>query len=260
MKLGAIFPNPLADDLACMSALAGHGVSAVAARPEAFVDAAFSLNVGADAIAAAFSGGTRLCAVWASKPVMEAGDAAAGAKHIGSCIDLADALREFAGQEALPIVVADCGSGDRRADWPKLVGAVKALAKQAEERQVVLAVRADRSTMVDRSRSLVALLGDVGSSYVQAALDAAATVGDKDTLDAAVEKLRNNIVIACARDVKFDQSGAASYLPAGQGLLNYAQYADLLRSCPGCGFLVATEINSEADAKIALAKLKGFIG
>lgn len=260
MKLGAIFPNPVAAELQGLTVLAGHGVSTVAAVPEAFVDDSFALKVGVDAIAAALTGDVKLCAIWASMPVMGAGDARAGARHVASCIDLADALREFSGQEALPIVVADAGAGDRRGDWAKLVEAVKVLAGQAEERQVVLAVRPDRATMVDRSRALVALLGEVGSSHVQAALDAAATVGDKDTLDAAAEKLRDNIVIACARDVTFDQSGAASYLPAGRGQLNYSQYVDLLGGCPGLGSLVATELASADDARAALAKLRGVVG
>ncbi len=261
MKLGALYPNPLGAELADVPKMAEAGVAAIAARPEVFVDEGFSFRIDPAALGPSLTdSGVQLAAVWASKGVMDGGSPDAGVAHITSCIDLADALREFFSAEALPVVIADAGTGDKRADHDKLVEALKTLGGQAEGRQVILAMRPDRATMLDRSRNAVKLLSEVGATYIQAALDAAATVGDKDTLDKAIERLKDNIVLACARDVKFDESGNPSYLPAGKGMLNYQQYVELLAEAPGCAYLVATELVSEGDAKVALAKLKGLVG
>jgi len=221
MKLAALYPNPLGDELAGTAMVAEAGAAGIAARPEVFVDDNFSLHIDPGVLASSLSdAGLELAAVWASRPVLDHGSPEAGVAYITSCIDLADALRDFAPPGALPVVVCDAGTGDKREDWPKLVEALKAIGQHAEARQVILALRPDRATMLDRSRNALNLLTEVGASYVQAALDAAATVGDKDTLDKAVERLKDNIVIACARDVKFDAAGAPSYLPAGEGMLN----------------------------------------
>lgn len=260
MKPGIVCPNPLGPDLADCTRAAEAGAKAIVARPCLFVDDSFGLKVGPDDIAGALSGaGLELAAIWAKEPVIGADGEAGGAEHIGSCLDLADALRDYACPETLPVVIFDAGGGAREAVWPKLVEALKSLAGSAEERQVILAVRPDRSSVVDRARNAVKLLGEVASGYVQAALDAAATVG-KDTLDSAIDRLKENIVLAFARDVKFDDAGSPSYLPPGQGMINYEEYVKMLAAAPGCGCLAVGELDSEDDAKAALGKIAGLVG
>lgn len=260
MKPGIVCPSPLGTQLADCPRAAEAGAKAIVARPELFVDDAFGLKVAPDDIAGALSGaGLELAAIWAKQPVIDPGGEAAGADHVRSCLDLADALREYASPDALPVVVFDAGEGARDAVWPKLVEALKALGAQAEEQQVILAVRPDRASVVDRARGAVKLLGEVGSGHVQAALDAAATVG-KDTLDAAIDRLKDNIVLAFARDVKFDDAGKPSYLPPGQGMINYEEYVKMLAAAPGCSCLVVGELDSADEARSALGKIGGLVG
>ncbi|MHC4504696.1 MAG: sugar phosphate isomerase/epimerase family protein [Planctomycetota bacterium] len=261
MKPGIVCPSPLCAELADCPKAAEAGAKAIVARPALFVDDSFGLKVDPDGLAAGLSGaGLELAAVWAALPVVDSGgDAEAGAAHVRSCLDLADALRDYASPDALPVVVFDAGAGERDAVWPKLVEALKGLGADAEERQVVLAVRPDRESVVDRARNAVKLLGEVGSGYVQAALDAAATVG-KDTLDAAIDKLKDNIVLAFARDVKFDDDGKPSYLPPGQGMINFEEYVKMLAAAPGCASLAVGELDSADDATAALGKIAGLVG
>jgi len=262
MKPGIVFPSAIGAELGDCARAAEAGAKAIVARPRLFVDDSFSLRVDPEAIPASLSGsGLELAGLWADLPLMgEGGDDSAGSAHIRSSLDLADALRDSAPPDVLPVVVFDAGSGSRVELWPKLVEAVKALAADAEERQTVLAIRPDRGSLIDRARNAIKLLGEVGSSYVQVALDAAATVGDKDTLDDAIERLKENIVIAFARDVKFDDTGKASYLPPGSGVMNFDLYADLLGGAPGCGALVVGEFDSTDDAEAALKRVTRLVG
>ncbi len=262
MKPGVVCPNPLGAELADCPRAAEAGAKAIVARPRLFVDDSFALRVDPEAIPASLSGsGLELAALWAETPLMgEGGDYSAGSAHIRSSLDLIDALRDHTPPDALPVVVFDAGAGSRAEVWPKLVEAVKALAADAEERQTVLAVRPYRGSLVDRARNAVKLLGEVGSAYVQVALDAAATVGDKDTLDDAIERLKENIVLAFARDVKFDGEGKASYLPPGAGVMNFARYVELLGGAPGCGALVVGELDSPDDAKAAIEQVSKLVG
>ncbi len=261
MKPGIVCPNPLVPGLADCPRAAEAGAKAIVARPELFVDESFGLRANPSEIASSLSdAGLSLVAVWARRALLDSDGEPSGADHVRSCLDLADALRDYGPSDALPTVIADAGSGEREAVWPKLVEALQSLGGSAEERQVILAVRPDRASVVDRSRNAVKLLGEAGSSYVQVALDAAATVGDKDTLDAAIDRLKENIVLAFARDVKFDEAGKPSYLPPGDGLINYEQYVELLSSAPGCAYLIVGELDSAEEATQALGRISGLLG
>jgi hypothetical protein len=261
MKPGVVFPNPLSPTLAQIGEIKAAGALGVVARPEAFVDGAFNLSAAPEAIAAAFEG-LKLVAIMASTPLQTNGDATAGAAHLTSCIDLADALRDYFAVESMPIVAVDAGpyaSGQKAAALTAAVDAVKGAVSYAEGRQVIIGLRPDRGTAVDRARAAGTFLADVGSAYVQIALDAAGTVGDKDTLDDAVGRLKDNIILAFARDVKFAPDGTAAYQPPGNGVLNYASYVDLLSGAAGCGYLVVGALASPEQTKVALAKVKGFV-
>jgi sugar phosphate isomerase/epimerase len=262
MKPAIVYPNPLGTDLADAPASAEAGAKGLVCRPEVFVDDSFGLRVDPAALGEAFAGaGLELAALWPKEALIDGeGSVDAGATHLRGCVDLADALREHARPDAVPVVVFDAGPGERDALWSGLVEALKGLAKHAEERAVCLAVRPDRGTVVERSRTALKLLGEVGSSYLQAAMDAAATVGDKDTLDSAVERLKENVLIAFARDVKFDEAGKPSYPAPGEGVLNYGQYAELLSKAPGCAWLAVGEVATPEEAKAALAKVGALVG
>lgn len=259
MKLGVAYPNPLGGTLAEASRSAEAGAQGLLVRPEVFLDETLSLKADPDEIASAFGGaGLEMAGVEAARPVLSSG--LPESDYLGACIDLADALRDYVPEGAFPAVVARPGPGSRSDLWDALVKALKALAELAEGRGVVLAIAPERGSVVDRSRTALQMLGDVGSSFVQVAFDAAATVGDKDTLDSAVERLKDNIVLACARDVRFDQDGKPSYLPPGKGVISYGQYVKLLGSAPGCGYLIATGLSTEEEAREALSTLSGLIG
>jgi len=255
MKLGMVIPNPLAPSLAEAPRAAEAGAKGLLARPEVFVDSAFALKVGPDEMAAALRE-LPLVGLWPRSSLLGPD----GVAQMQSCIDLADALREFAPPDTMPLVVCDAGGGDRETAWPRLVEALQGLARAAEERSCILAVRPDRASIVDRSRSAAKLLAEVGSSYVQTAVDPAATVGDKDTLDDAVLRLKDNIVLAFARDVKFDQTGKPTYLPPGSGVLSYAKYAELLAGAGACGYLVLGELATIDELKAAASRVRSHIG
>lgn len=255
MKLGAVIPNPISPALADAPRTVELGVKGFIARPEAFVDGEFHLKAGPDEIAAALSG-TPLVGLWAHGGLPEP----SAVTELQSCLDLADALRDFVPEGAMPVVVCGAGPGNREALWPQLVEALRGLAQLAEERQCLIAVRPDRASVIDRTRHAAKLLADVGSSYVQMAVDPAATVGDKDTLDDAVLRLKDNIVLAFARDVKFDESGRPSYLPPGSGLISYAKYTELLANAGSCNYLVLGEFTTAEELKTAAAKVGSHVG
>jgi sugar phosphate isomerase/epimerase len=262
MKPGMVFPNPLGQTLADVSALAEAGAKGLVALPKAFVDDSFNLSASPDDLAAAFAGEMKLVGIMADQPLVSGGSAEAGTSHIRSCLDLADAMREFAPENGMPVVVFDAGtyeSGQKDAAYKMAVESLKEVAQYAEERQVILGLKPDRASVVNRARAAATMLGEVAASYVQIALDAAATVGDKDTLDDAVGRLKDNIVVALARDVKFGGDGTAEYPPPGLGVLNYTSYADLLAGAPGCGYLVLGVLSTPEETKVAMAKLCGFV-
>jgi len=261
MKPGVVFPNQMAPTLADAGALVEAGAQSLVALPGAFVDESFNLTASPDDIATV-CGQMELAAVMMAEPLQNEGDSSAGVAHLQSCIDLADALRDYFSQDALPLVVCDVGpyaSGQKSEALKAGVAALQQVAPHAEERQVVIGVKPDRNSAVDRARGAANLLGEVGSSYVQIALDAAGTVGDKDALDDAVGRLKDNIVIAFARDVKFDADGTATYPPPGNGVLQYPTYVALLSDAPGCNHLVVGDQSSPEELKVALAKVSGFV-
>jgi len=261
MKPGVVFPNKMASTLGEAGALADAGAQSIVALPSAFVDDGFNLTASPDDIAAVCET-LELAAIMVAEPLQKEGDSSAGAQHLRSCIDLADALRDYFAQTNLPLVVCDVGpyaSGQKSEALKAGVAALQEVAKHAEERQVIIGIRPDRDSAVDRARGAVSLLGDVGSSYVQVALDAAGTVGDKDALDDAVGRLKDNIVIAFARDVKFDADGTVSYPPPGNGALNFTSYVSLLSEAPGCAHLIVGDLSSPEELKVALAKVSGFV-
>jgi sugar phosphate isomerase/epimerase len=260
MKTGIVIPNPVCSDLTGVACAAQAGAKGLVAKPEVFVDESFGLRIGPEDIAAGLTGaGLELAAIEAARPLLDAsGDTAAGVEHVKKCLDLADALRDYAPEGALPVVVCEAGPGGRD-NWPGLTEALKELGAAAEGRQALIALKPDRNSAVDRSRNALKILTDVAAPYVQVALDAAATIGDKDTLDKAVDRLKENIVLAFARDVAFDEEGKPSYPAPGSGMLNYQQYVDLLGTVPGCTYLVVGHLASADEVKAAVGLVGGLV-
>ena len=260
MKPGIVIPSPLCSDLGGAACAAGAGAKGLVARPEVFVDDSFGLRVGPEDIAAGLTGaGLELVAIEAALPILDAaGDTTAGVEHVTKCLDLADALRDYAPEGALPVVICEAGPGGRD-NWPALTEALKALGAVAEGRQALVALKPDRNSSVDRSRNALKILTDVAAPYVQVALDAAATIGDKDTLDKAVDRLKENIVLAYARDVAFDADGKPSYPAPGSGMMNYKEYVDLLGTVPGCTYLVVGGLASADEVTAAVGLVGGLV-
>lgn len=260
MKPGIVIPSPLCPELSDSGAAAAAGAEGVVARPSVFVDDSFGLREDVDVASGLAGAGVELVAIEAACPLLDAsGDTLAGLEHMAQCLELADSLRDYFPEGALPVVVCRAGPGGRD-NWPALVDGLKAVGAAGEERQVLVAIRPDRDSAIDRSRNAVKVLADVAAPYVQVALDAAATIGDKDTLDAAVDRLKENIVIAFARDVTFDDAGKPSYPAPGSGMLNYQQYVGLLAGAPGCTYLVVGELASADEATAALGLVSGLVG
>lgn len=265
MKLAMMLPNPLAESFDAAPACAELGVEALQAKPGVFVSDDFELLGDPFELAAPMTGlDMRLCALSGYRSLIgPAEEVSANIEYLNKVIDLADALRELFPQEALPMVVTETGDPrkcnlERDAAMAQVVESCRALAAHAEERSVILALEPTRTHIVDRSRTAMKVLTEVGSGYLQICFDPANTVGDKDTLDSAVERMRDNIMLAHAKDVKFDD-GKASYPPAGKGMLDYKQFLELLSAAPAAAYLVVEYVKSPEEAKEAVQFLKPLV-
>ncbi len=265
MKLAMMFPNPLSQTFEQVAACAELGVEAVQVKPQAFVSEEFDLVGDPFELAAPMTElNVHICALSGYRSLIgPAEEVSANLDYLTKVIDLADALRELSPPGKLPVVVTETGDPrkqglERDAAMAQVVESCRALAAHAEERSVILALEPTRSHIVDRSRTALKVLTEVGSGYLQICFDPANTVGDKDTLDSAVERLGANTVLAHAKDVKFDE-GKVSYPPAGKGTLDYREVIGRLSQASDVEHIVIEYVRTPEEATEAVQFLKPLL-
>lgn len=123
-----------------------------------------------------------------------------------------------------------------------LVAEVRQAVRFAEEYKVTLAFEPEVNNVVDSARKARQLLDEVNSPYLKVVMDGANIFhkGElprmREILDEAFALLSKDIALAHAKDL--DHDGDAGHLAAGQGLLDYGYYLQLLKQSGYTGSLI----------------------
>ncbi len=144
--------------------------------------------------------------------------------------------------------------------WKDLVASMREAVKIAEEIDVTLAFEPDVANTADSAKKARQLLDEVGSARLKVVIDGANVFHEgelarmSEILDEAFDLLGDDIALAHAKDL--DRDGAAGKLAAGTGLLDYDQYARLLKRSGFDGGWVAhgLEESQAADVRSFLAE------
>ena len=121
---------------------------------------------------------------------------------------------------------------DSKAAWKDLVHSMEVALCIADEYDVVLAIEPEVTNVISSPIKARQLLDEMKSSYLKVVIDGSNifSAGDlermHEVLDKAFEYIHDDIVIAHAKDLTRD--GEAGNVPAGQGLLDYDHYIELL--------------------------------
>lgn len=123
---------------------------------------------------------------------------------------------------------------DDGAIFKGLCAAMRQICAAAEKEGVCLAVELSRACSVYSAESYLRIKDQVASPALRVCLDAANFVPDRTPLERAVRMLAPDVVIAHAKDSRFNENGeVAGYGPAGSGKLDYATYVRCLKDyCP----------------------------
>ena len=121
-----------------------------------------------------------------------------------------------------------------RAVFQGLCSALQQICAAAEKVNVDLAVELSRACSVYSAESFLRIKDQVASPALRVCLDAANFVPDRTPLERAVRMLAADVVIAHAKDSRFNENGeVAAYGPTGSGKLDYATYMRCLKNyCP----------------------------
>lgn len=265
MKLGIMFPNVLTPELEDLSGLGDHGMSAVQARPEAFCDEQMRLtSEGEDGIRCLADMHVKIAAWCAYKPLIgPQPDVDQNVAHQMRVIEFARHVHDMIGDAARPLVLSESGNPAKFEDlssdqmWDQIRAATKQLAAHAEEQDAYFGFEPTRANILDSSTTTARLISEVGSDRIRVCFDPANTVGDKDTLDGAVENLRPHIAIAHAKDVVL-AGEKPEYPPAGKGDLDYPRVFELLQSVPQCEEIIIEYVRTPEQALETIAFLKPF--
>jgi sugar phosphate isomerase/epimerase len=126
--------------------------------------------------------------------------------------------------------------------WREMVQSIRAIVSIAESAGVMVAIEPEQGNVVNTAQSARHLLDEIGSCRLKIVLDAANLVDSadphrmRDVLDEAVELLGSEIVIAHAKDVRWEDG--PQHRPAGRGMLDYQHYLAGLRRCGFTGPLI----------------------
>ena len=150
------------------------------------------------------------------------------------------ALQGRFGDNAKPILIwhpsgyPDQPGVNDRAVFQGLCTAFRQICAVAEQKNVFLAVELSRACSVCSAESFLRLKDQVASPALRVCLDAANFVPDRTPLERAVRMLAADVVIAHAKDSRFNENGeVAAYGPTGSGKLDYATYIRCIKDfCP----------------------------
>ncbi len=152
------------------------------------------------------------------------------------------------------VITLCTGTRDRTSMWRRhpdndlpeamrdLVAEVRQAVRFAEEYKVTLAFEPEVNNVVDSARKARQLLDEVNSPYLKVVMDGANIFhkGElprmREILDEAFALLSKDIALAHAKDL--DHDGDAGHLAAGQGLLDYGYYLQLLKQSGYTGSLI----------------------
>jgi len=266
MRLGIMYPNVLAKSLAEMGQMRDHGCGCLQMRPELLADAQLELTPqGKDAIQSLESQGVEIVAWCAYKPLIGEKDVvAASVGHIKKAIRLAAQARAISTRADHAVVCSESGNPASFKQfssaelWRQVVRATREIAACAEEHDVLFAFEPTRSNMLDSSKTTRKIIEEVGSRNIGVCFDPANIVGDKDTLEGAVDNLKHHVRLAHAKDVILAPDGKPTYPPAGKGSLDYKRIFELLAPIPTCNHMIIEYVRTPEEALSTMAFLKPF--
>jgi len=171
------------------------------------------------------------------------------------------------------VITLCTGTRDRTSMWRRhpdndlpeamrdLVAEMRQAVRFAEEYKVTLAFEPEVNNVVDSARKARQLLDEVNSPYLKVVMDGANIFhkGElprmREILDEAFALLSKDIALAHAKDL--DHDGDAGHLAAGQGLLDYGYYLQLLKQSGYTGSLILHGLTEkQVDGCVAFLKEK----
>ncbi|MEK8129053.1 sugar phosphate isomerase/epimerase [Paenibacillus filicis] len=135
------------------------------------------------------------------------------------------------------------------AAWMAMADTVGQALQIAEAHKVTLAIEPEGANIISTAAKARKLLLEMGSPYLKIVMDAAnlydprQTKPMNDVLSEAFHLLGEHIVIAHAKDVSL--AGDSPFVAAGQGLIDYAHYVQLLRAHGFDGALILHGLSEE---------------
>ena len=152
---------------------------------------------------------------------------------------------EAARQLQIPIVTLCTGSkhphskwtwhedNRKAASWDDLLRSTERVLQAAEDNGVILGVEPEASNIVDSPAAARRYLDTVGSRRLKIIMDGANLFRPEQVsrmdqvLEEAFGLLGGDIVLAHAKDLSYD--GSVAFVAAGEGVLDFRRYIDLLR-------------------------------
>lgn len=136
--------------------------------------------------------------------------------------------------------------------WTDLMETTETILGYAEENQIILALETEASNIINTPARARKYLNQAGSPRLKIIMDGANLFRPdevphmREVLDEAFELLAKDIVIAHAKDFSFD--GQLSFVAAGQGMLDFHYYIDLLKKAEYQGPLIMHGLSEEQIA------------
>jgi len=273
LKLGIMLPNVLAPcsddgktavspkDLEAMSKLE---LRYLQARPEAFCnDDMEPTKAGEDALKRLAEFDLTIVGWCGYKPLIGKPEVVeAGVEHILRVIRFARQAAETS-DRVRPTACSESGNPAQNPEipyerkWSQIVDATRRIADAAERNGAVFAFEPTRANILDGSANTCKLIREVGSDRVKVLFDPANIVGDKDTLEGAVENLKPHIILAHAKDVIL-KGEKPEYPPAGKGELDYPRIFELLAPVETCNEIIIEYVRTPEQAHETIEFLRPF--
>ena len=133
--------------------------------------------------------------------------------------------------------------------WTDLMKTTEIILGYAEEDSIILALETEASNIINTPARARKYLDQVGSPNLKIIMDGANLFRPdqvprmREVLDEAFDLLSKDIVIAHAKDFSFD--GQLSFVAAGQGMLDFQYYIELLKKAEYEGLLIMHGLSEE---------------